>query len=117
MMKTLTRQFAIACALGSLGLWVLLLFFNPYSSNRIEPGTYMIGFLMITLALAGAWATPRAHLPMMFAAGLLSFLPIGLYTMGTPGIFKWIGVLNLLYLVAAVAVSLQRLLKKSAPIP
>jgi hypothetical protein len=47
----------------------------------------------------------------MYATGLLSFLPIGLYTMGTPGIFKWIGVLNLLYLAASVAISLPKLLK------
>ena len=117
MMKRPTRYLAIACALGSLGLWVLLLVFNPYSSNRIEPGTHMIGFLMMTLALTGAWAASRAHLPIMIATGLLSFLPVGLYTMGTPGIFKWIGVLNLFYLAVSVAISLLNLLKKPTSTP
>lgn len=37
-----------------------------------------------------------------------SFVPVGLYTLGLPGVFRFVGVADLLYLFAGVLLSLEQ---------
>lgn len=45
---------------------------------------------------------------MMLLIGILQFVPTGFYLLGTPGIFRWIGIANLGFLTAAICVLLIR---------
>jgi hypothetical protein len=57
---------------------------------------------MVVLALTAAWASLYGKPLVLLLAFVLSFVPFGLYMLGTPGAFFWIGVADLLYLFAAL---------------
>jgi hypothetical protein len=65
---------------------------------------------MVLLALVVIRGVIAARFVPVFAAFLLSFFPFGLYLLGTPGIFAWIGVMNVFYLVAGALLVLHRVL-------
>ena len=76
--------------------------FNPYVAGtdgaswvRLTPT--LLGAL---LAVAGAVRRSRATLVVAFTIGFFPWL-IGPYLLGTPGIFRWIAVAELAYLLAA----------------
>jgi len=48
---------------------------------------------------------------MMVIFGAL-FVPIGLYLLFTPGIFRWIGIFNLLYLLASLLMVVEHAIAK-----
>lgn len=102
------RAIGALSALGCVALWVAFLFFNPY--GRVEQGiNQVIGFGMTGLWLAGAFAALRGSLWTQLAVGLLAFVPVGFYLLLTPGVFRWIGVLDAVYLAATgTAFFLQR---------
>jgi hypothetical protein len=90
-MRVAARSVGLLSSLGAFGLYLIFLFFNPY-----RPGALTLPvWAMMALALAGAWAAWRGWSRRMLAISVLSFAPVGLYLLGTPGIFRWIGVLNL----------------------
>ncbi len=63
----------------------------------------MLAALMIVLALAAAWASLNTKPLILLFAFVGSFVPSGFYMLLlTPSPFKWIGVGNLLYLVAGL---------------
>jgi hypothetical protein len=97
-MVKVARLLGSLAALGTLSLYIVLVFFNPYS-----PGSLTIP-IMLMMLLSGvstitAW---KAKPYLMLVIFLLSFVPMGLYMLGTPGLFKWIGIFNLLFLLASV---------------
>ena len=104
-MLKLTRIAGYLACLGSAILLVVLKFFNPYTPEivRSVPVT-----LMLMLALAGMAASLAAKPYWMLALAIISFIPIGLYLLGTPGIFRWVGVLNLLFLAAGLLMLFAR---------
>ena len=57
------------------------------------------------LAIGSAWFGRPLGLLVAF---VMSFVPVGLYLLGTPSIYAGIGLANLLYLAAAVLVFLAR---------
>ncbi len=65
---------------------------------------------MVLLALLVIWGVIVGKPVPVFVAFLLSFFPVGLYFLGTPGVFAWIGVLDVLYLVAGALLVLYRVL-------
>lgn len=83
----------------TLVLWVVLWFFNPYASTG-ETIT-IPGLAMILVAVFGAFASIRGSGIGQLLASLSSTLPIGLYVLGTPGIFAFIGVLNIAAIIPA----------------
>jgi|GEM_PF-5793348 len=84
--------FAAAIWGATACLWYMLWFFNPYTGygEITAPSTAM--FLMAILALFSCHSHNAKHLIIL---ATISFLPIGLYLLATPGIFALIGVLNL----------------------
>ena len=92
----------------SLVLYGCFVFFNPYSDQGLNPQVYIVVILMSLLALLAGWAAIKFKPGWLLAAFLLSFFPVGLYLLGTPGVFRWIGLGNLLYLLAGLSLILYR---------
>lgn len=103
MIKVLiARMLGVGSAATTTFLWCTLLFFNPYNGEGITGGTYVVGALMIALALLAAWGAWTLRSWVLVVAFVGSFIPIGLYMLGTPGVFAFIGGANVLYLIAAI---------------
>lgn len=99
--------FGVIASLGSLFLWVMFLFFNPYSNAGIGGVTYVIGFTMLGLSVVGILASLKTRVILMYIV-FLGSLPLGLYFFLTPGIFKWLGLFCVLYLVSALLMTVDR---------
>lgn len=102
------RWLGLAAAVGTVLLYGQLIFFNPYSDQGLSPNTYGLAILMSLVALLAAWASLKLKAPLLVAAFLISFFPVGLYLLGTPGLFRWIGVCNLLYLVTGLTIAVYQ---------
>jgi len=105
------RTFARLLGLGAAALVILLygvmLFFNPYTTDGITSGTSLVGALMILLALLAAWGARTLQPLLLLLAFLGSFVPVGYYLLGTPGVFAFIGVADLGYAVAGAIMLLS----------
>ncbi|RJX19219.1 MAG: hypothetical protein C4570_05570 [Ammonifex sp.] len=101
----------IAAAIGAICLFAVLLYFNPYV--KAEPGTdtSLTVLLMVAAAVFGIVASVKARPFWILIVFFVSFFPIGFYFLGTPGIFKWIGVCNIGFLVSAVLMRVGNCLK------
>ena len=97
-MLKLARLLGVFASLGTLILYVVLVFFNPYNAGSL---TLPIAAMMF-LAVAGLITTWKTKPYWMLAVFLALFVPMGLYMLGTPGLFKWIGVFNLLFWLASL---------------
>jgi len=97
-MLTLSRTIGLFTLLGIIGLYITLAFFNPYAAG----GMTLPIVAMMFLACTGVIAVLKARPYIMLGISLALFVPIGFYTLGTPGIFRWIGILNLLLVMASL---------------
>jgi hypothetical protein len=66
---------------------------------------------MALLAVAGLLASLRGNPYLLLLAFGVSFVPVGLYMLGLPGLFRGIGWLNLAWLAAAVLMIAGRSLR------
>jgi hypothetical protein len=103
--------------LTGAGLTLLLyggfVFFNPYSNQGLEADVYGVAILMSLLALLAGWAAVKFKPDWLLIAFMASFFPVGLYLLGTPGVFRWIGIGNLLYMLAGLSLILYRRQQKT----
>ena len=107
-MPSLAYFIGLTAAGLTIILYGVLLFFNPYVSQPATMETYWVAAIMILLALLVVWAILN-HMPgLIFLAFLASFFPVGLYMLGTPGLFMGIGICNLLYLTAGILMIICR---------
>ena len=100
----LAKGLGVAAAGAMIVLWVVFLFFNPYD------GGFRVGLVaegMLLCAVVALMACLHGSRGWMVALFVVSFVPVGLYLLGTPGVFLWIGVANLLYLASAVWMTLE----------
>jgi len=86
------RVVALACGVAVLALWALM----PHGTPALAPTAVGAG-----LAVAGGLIGSPTLLAVAFAVGFFWGV-VGLYFLGTPGIFSWIGAAELGYLVAAL---------------
>ncbi len=86
--------FGLLTAVGTLVLWLVGLFYLP-------PTSWLVAGVMILLSLLAGYASWRERPCLLMVVALLSFFPVGLYLLGMPGLFRWIGLLNLLLFVAS----------------
>lgn len=68
----------------------------------------LIGCLMIALAVAGVVASIQARGLLLAVVAVVSFVPMGFYMFGSPGVWKWIGISEIVMLLAAVIMGLTR---------
>ncbi len=105
-MKPLTLEIGritgTLAACGAIVLWLIFLFANPYNNQGQAVDTVLVAILMLFLGALGVLAalTNRPYLMAFLAAAM--FVPVGLYTLGTPGLFRGIGLLELVYFAAAL---------------
>ncbi len=102
------RSIGLAASGVTGSLWLVFLFFNPYGNRGITAGSYAIAGLMLGLALVGAVAAWKGRPVWMFVVFAFSFVPVGLYTLGVPGPFQWVGVTNILFLVSGLLMLAKR---------
>ena len=92
------RWIGFLASVTTLCLWAVFLFANPYGSEGVSSDTYAVPAVMVALATAGFVAAWRIIPILMFIVFAISLFPVGLYLLGTPGIFRWVGVCNILFL-------------------
>lgn len=100
--ERISRGVAALAALGCIALWAVFLWANPYA--EVEGSLpRLIGKAMILVWLGGLVALYRGVPAWIYVTFALAFVPVGLYLLGAPGLFAWIGGLTLIYLLAGVA--------------
>lgn len=98
----LLKIVGIVAAIGCIALWIVFLWWNPYARSY-EPTPRRVAFLMMLVWAAGAVFLYRERFGRAYAVFVVTFFPVGLYLLGTPGIFLWIGVLTIVFLAATLA--------------
>ena len=86
-------------------IWLAVLWL-PSERDVLGPFFGVVGAaLMLFFAILGALAAYRGHGNLMLCMFLAAFLPIGAFMLYTEqSMYRWIGLLNLIYLVAAITV-------------
>jgi hypothetical protein len=111
----LARVVGLGAATTTVLLLYILLFANPYDQQGLTNGTYVVGGIMVALALLAAWGTLTLKPWALVLAFVASFFPVGFYLLGTPGIFALVGVANVLYLVAGALISFAQYRMRRSP--
>jgi hypothetical protein len=101
------RVLGLGAAVTTGLLWCFLLWDGTINGG-ITGGTYVVGAIMMLLALLAAWGTLTAKPLLLIIAFVGSFVPVGLYMLGAPSIFVLVGVANLLYLFVGVLIFLEQ---------
>lgn len=105
----LARRFgrATGIAAGTVAIALWMVFAARIFSTGNKAGL-LVALTMIAVALAAIGASIAANAGLLLIAFAVSFLPVGLYLLGTPSIFAGIGLANLLYFVSATLLWLAR---------
>ena len=106
--RLLLRTAAGIMALAILVLWAFLVhYLFRESGQQPAPAVLAMPLLFVTLGVWALVAAIRDEPVYLLLAGGLSFIPIGLFLLFMPGVFRWIGILDLG--VVATGVLLLRL--------
>ena len=106
----LGRAIGFLASAFTASLWLVFLFPAPATDcdttiRGATTATFFVVVLMVALATLGLLAAWKASPYLMLAVFALSFFPMGLYLLGTPGIYRWIGVFDFLFLASGVPAS------------
>jgi hypothetical protein len=89
-------------SLAGIALWIILVYFNPYSNgDNTVSNTTIVTVYRVFLPAIAALVSSIFRKPWLMLIVFLWFLPAGLYLAGTPGIFKYFGLVEASYLVSA----------------
>ncbi|MFX3632393.1 MAG: hypothetical protein ACE3L7_09495 [Candidatus Pristimantibacillus sp.] len=100
--KSISYSIGLLASIGSIILWILFAFLNPYTHEPVARDVLLNTLLTLCLpACLALLATIIRRARFMLIAFVWS-LPISLYTAMTPSIFKWFGLTCLLYLIAGL---------------
>lgn len=97
-MRVVTLTLGVVAGLFSIVLWIVLVFYNPYTTSIIDKmavNTFIMFCLPACLAIVSALL--NKHYLMLIA--FIWSLPISLYLMLTPGIFSWFIALCITYFI------------------
>jgi len=83
-------------------LWTLFLFKHHADKDQQGWGTYAIAGTMMALSIISCWAVCQRKLAYLFISFAVSFIPVGLYLLLVPSLFRLIGLAGLFYLFAAI---------------
>jgi hypothetical protein len=104
-MEPLTLLGRVAGLLASLltsSLWLVFLFSAPAVESGASTATFFVVLLMVGIATLGVLAAWRGRPYLMLVVFVFTFFPMGFYLLGTPGIYRWIGMFDFLFLVSGV---------------
>lgn len=91
---------ALAAALTAL-LWVAAMW-APSTRSVLSGWSFAVAFMMAFFAIFAVIASIRGHGNVMLAMFLASFLPVGAYLIQVDHWLRWVGILNLILLLAAL---------------
>lgn len=91
----------IVASVSGIILWVIMNFFNPYSTSSITEVTIRTFWGLGLPAICGLVASVFRIKWLIYIAFIVS-LPLSLYLAGTPSIFKLFLLISLSYLVSAI---------------
>ena len=86
---------AVAVA-WSFAMWV------PTGGLTLSGMSFVVAFIMSSLGLLAMIAAWRSHTVVLFVVFVASFLPVGGYLMGTQHWLRWVGTVDLLFLLAGL---------------
>ncbi len=98
---------AFASAVSAV-LWLLAIWSPDTGEILAGAPTLLVACLLLTACIVGVIASVRGHGNVMLIVFLVSFLPIGAVLLRVDHWLRWIGVLNVLLLVAAVVTRTTR---------
>jgi hypothetical protein len=100
-LRSWAKGVGVVSGVGCVGLFLVLIVANPYSEGPVRSATKGVAAAESLLAIVAVAASLLESWPVLLIVFALSFVPVGAYLLGTPGIFCWIGVAHLGYLLAA----------------
>jgi hypothetical protein len=92
------RVLGLTASLGLILLWSWAAYFRP--PERDGQGFYANVVVMVALAIAAFSASLLGRPVVLLVAMAASFVPVGLYTLGLPSLFRVIGILDVLGILA-----------------
>ena len=101
---TIARYVGVVSSGGAAVLWVLVMWLPSAREVLGSWSPMVVGVILMFLAIIGALAALRGHANAMLGLFLAAFLPVGGVLIWANHWMRWIGVLNLLYLVAGMIV-------------
>lgn len=104
----MTRWLGYPAGAGTVLLWIMLVFINPYST-QINRSSIVITFIMLllpALLFAAGLAMQRG---LLLLIAFLWSLPYSLYMAMSPGVFLLFGFTCLLYLLCYVLFTIFRM--------
>lgn len=100
-MEKLGKSIGILSSLISICLWAIFIFFNPYGTTSTLSGeTIAITYIMLLFPAIVAMIVALFNKPFYMLGAFIWSLPVSLYVMLTPSIFKLFGMTCLLYFVS-----------------
>ncbi|MFS0636758.1 hypothetical protein AB1K84_12665 [Mesobacillus foraminis] len=95
------KVLGMASSAGALVYIFIFMFFNPYTGYPVAPETiFILFFLFIAPSVLAFRSSQKAsHLPLMVSG--VWCLPITIYFSFSPGLFKWLFIAPLLFLLSA----------------
>ncbi len=86
----------VACLFWVAAMWM------PSTQSVLSGWSFAVAALMLLLSIVAVIASMRGHGNVMLAMFLASFLPVGAYLIRVDHWLHWVGVLNVVLLVAAL---------------
>lgn len=95
------RGLGVVAAAAAALLWVYAIWF-PSGGLTISGASVVVAGLMTLLAIFAGIASVKGHPRVLIAIFVASFLPVGGYLLGVDHWVRWIGVIDLALLAAAL---------------
>lgn len=113
-LRLLGQVFGAIVSSATAFIWLAVLWL-PSQSDVLGHFGVVGAVLMLFFAILGVIAAHRGHGNLMLCMFLAAFLPIGAFMLWTTQpMYRWLGLLNLMYLGAAVIVRATRSADKAA---
>lgn len=97
----------------TLALWIIYIFYNPYTATSQTSEGVMATFIMLVLpAFIAIVATFMNKKYLMLIAFLWS-IPISLYLLFTPGVFAWFFLSSIAYFISFLMMFIEGYIRKS----
>jgi len=84
-------------------LWLLTIG-DPASTFSFSTASFAVVFVMILISIIAIIASIKGHGTMLIVLFAVSFFPIGLYVIAIPHWLRWVGLVNIGYLIAGLLI-------------
>lgn len=97
------RAVGVVCGAGVAAGWVMAMWF-PEAGLPLSGMPLVVALMMLLLAIIGVIASVHGHAIVLVLVFVASFLPVGFHLLGLPNWFRWIGWLNVGFVLAGLLV-------------